>query len=139
MPDTEDEIVEALSLGTPAYKRMDLVGELGNLNVHLSRPIVENILVWVLNKDPNAIVRHEAAFVLGRLHRGSKPLSITSVGVLCETALHDPSGVVRHEAAESLGCIPDPRVRKVLEQLLFDISEDVVETARIGLERHDLA
>lgn len=32
-----------------------------------------------------------------------------------------------------------PRVRKKLERLLCDSSEDVVETARISLERYDHA
>lgn len=137
IPENEEAVIEALSFGAPVHERMDLVEELGNVNRHLSKHFVEKILVRVLREDPNAIVRHEAAFVLGSLHWGGKTLSTASIDALCETALHDPSSVVRHEAAESLGCIFEPRVRKALEQLRFDSSEDVVETARISLKRHD--
>jgi hypothetical protein len=137
IPETEEAVVQALSVDTPVHERMDLVDELGNAKGSLSNNFVEKLLVRVLNEDPSAIVRHEAAFILGSLHRDRKPLDTASIDALCEAAVHDPSGVVRHEAAEALGCIPELRVRNVLERLLGDLNEDVVETARIGLERHD--
>ena len=111
--------------------------KMGHTNKHLSVQFVENLLVRVLEEDPNPIVRHEAAFSLGSLHWGVKQLSTGSVDKLCDAALHDASDVVRHEAAEVLGHLRLPYVRGTLEQLLHDSSGDVVETARIGLERYD--
>lgn len=137
IPETEDEAIAALSFDTAAYKRMDIVEKLGHTNKHLSVHFVENILVRVLKEDPNPIVRHEAAFSLGSLHWGVRQLSIGSVDKLCDVALHDASDVVRHEAAEVLGHLRLPCVPRTLEQLLHDSSGDVVETARIGLERYD--
>ena len=120
-----------------SHQRMDFLEGLGKVRGRLRKQFVEKLLVIVLREDSNAIVRHEAAFILGSLHRNGKPLSIASIEALCERALHDPSSVVRHEAAESLGWIPEPRARKALEQLLLDSNEDVVETARICLGRRE--
>ena len=137
IPESEGAAIEALSVDTAAYKRMDIVERLGHANKHLSMHFVENLLVRVLKEDPNPIVRHEAAFSLGSLHSGERQLTIASVDELCDAALHDVSGVVRHEATEVLGHIRLPQVRRTLEQILRDSSGDVVETARIGLERYE--
>lgn len=135
--ETEKRIVAGLSFSEPTYKRMDLVEKLGGADETLCRKFVEKILVLALNKDPSAIVRHEAAFSLGRLHRTVQPLTCPSVEALCQAALNDRSNVVRHEAAEVLGSISGFAVQRTLEILLNDPDEDVVETARISLARHD--
>ena len=137
-PKTKEAVIEAFSFGTPAHEKMDLVKELRHVNGHLSKQFVENVLVRVLREDPNAIVRHEAAFSLGCLHWGEIPLAAASVESLCEAAVNDPSSVVRHEAAEVLGGVSGPGVRKSLERLLGDPDEDVAETARISLARNDV-
>ena len=135
--EAEKRVIVGLSFSEPTYKRMNLVEELGDAGETLGRKFVEKILVLVLNKDPSAIVRHEAAFSLGRLHRTAQPLTCPSVEALCQAALNDRSHVVRHEATEVLGSIPGSAVQRTLKRLLNDPDEDVVETAHISLARHD--
>ena len=97
--------------------------------------LVEGVLVEVPRTDPNPIVRHEAAFGLGRLYSQHKAADSDRIDGLCAAALSDRSSVVRHEAAESLGEFPYPQARQSLRLLLDDPDEDVVETARISLAR----
>lgn len=130
--------IKVFAEDTSALERMDMVEGLLRTDTALESGAVELRLVGFLMKDTSAIVRHEAAFCLGRLHRTCKPLEAKSVEALCHAAQTDMSVVVRHEAAETLGYIHCLRVRKALKFLLDDPVADVVETARISLARHEL-
>jgi len=135
--EAEKQVLDGLSFDLPAHERMDLVEGLGHADEPLDQQFLQYVLIQVLKKDPNAIVRHEAAFSLGSLHCRGRNFSGAAIEALCDAAQNDPSNVVRHEAAEVLGWIVSPKVRKVLELLLCDISDDVVDTARISLDRHN--
>jgi HEAT repeat protein len=81
----------------------------------------------ILERDPNALVRHEAAFSLGQLgfESGINPLS--------HAVESDPSFFVRHEAAIALGVIGSEKAREALIGALGDSSEDFRESALIAL------
>jgi HEAT repeat protein len=73
--------------------------------------ILVSLLLRTLREDPNAVVRHEAAFVLGRVHDLHSDLVGDEVFLaLCKSARTDSSIIVRHEATEVLGNLADPRV-----------------------------
>src|SRR5690242_11536035 len=67
------------------------------------REFTENILVRVLELDPDPIVRHEAAFALYKLNKKGQIAGKIALQALCKSARSDISTVARHEAAESLG------------------------------------
>ena len=80
---------------------------------------------------PSALVRHEAAFVVGE----STPQST----FLDYSALHDPNPVVRHEACLAMGH-PSNRKASVYRWVLRYISEHdtdemVRDSARVALKR----
>lgn len=81
----------------------------------------------VLKKDPNELVRHEAAFSLGQmcLRSGIKPLE--------DATRNDPSLFVRHEAAVALGVIGSQEARETLQKALLDSSEQVRDSAVVAL------
>ncbi len=84
-------------------------------------------IATVLKKDPNELVRHEAAFSLGQmcLRRGIKPLE--------NATKNDPSLFVRHEAAVALGVIGSQEARETLQKALSDSSEQVRDSAVVAL------
>lgn len=96
---------------------------------------IEGVLVRVLEKDTDPIVRHEAAFTLYKLSTMHHISGMQALESLCNSARSDISTVARHEAAESLGFFHDPRSLTTLQGLLNDPNPDVVATARISLER----
>ena len=81
----------------------------------------------VLRDDPNALVRHEAAFSLGQMCYSS------GIGPLAEATVGDPSMFVRHEAAIALGVVGSGDARGVLERALSDKDQSVVESAVVAL------
>ncbi len=81
----------------------------------------------VLLYDPNALVRHEAAFSLGQMGYAS------AVDALIHAMLNDESQFVRHEAAIALGVIGSERAREALMKALKDESREVRESAEIAL------
>src|SRR6185312_1373555 len=123
----------------PDMVRMSCLEQLGDMQV-IPRPQgLMRLLLRTLRKDPNAVVRHEAAFVLGRIHELHSDLVGDEVFLgLCNSARTDPSAIVRHEATEVLGNIEDPRVMGVLQEIAQDGNLDIALTAILGLERQEL-
>lgn len=97
---------------------------------------VEATLVHTLRHDPDGIVRHEAAFVLGELYSRGAICGDRAISALCHAARHDRSVVARHESAEALSVFSLPLATETLTALLTDPIPDVVATARIALARH---
>ena len=115
--------------------RMRCLEQLADMQAIPDQQAVEELLVRTLQEDPNAVVRHEAAFVLGRIHGLQKDsISEEVLSALCESARTDPSIIVRHEATEVLGKLNDARILAVLRELAEDGNPDVSATAKIGLE-----
>lgn len=85
----------------------------------------------VLLNDPNALVRHEAAFSLGQMGYAK------AVDALISAMLKDESPFVRHEAAIALGVIGSESARRALIQALNDESKEVRESAEIALVNLD--
>jgi HEAT repeat protein len=128
-------IQTSLAFSNPDTVRMRCLEQLLDLPEMPNLRLLVNILLRTLREDPNAVVRHEAAFVLGRLpDLPSDLISDQIVSALCERARIDPSIVVRHEATEVLGNLDDSRVDDVLRELAEDDNPDVALTAKLGLE-----
>lgn len=93
---------------------------------------VENIvecLIKVLKEDANPIVRHDAAYLLGKLQ------SLKAINALCEAATTDKSPLVRHEATEILAFLPyTNETKSALQKSLNDPIREVRETAQIVVE-----
>jgi len=89
-------------------------------------------LTRVLGGDECPVVRHEAAFCLGRLG-GAK-----ATRALTKAMLHDPDPLVRHEAAEALGDMANEKTRQALSQAESDQCEVVRRTAVLALQELEL-
>ena len=85
----------------------------------------------VLERDKNALVRHEAAFSLGQLGYPA------ATAALSNAVKSDPSYFVRHEAAVALGVIGSEDARETLNEALKDESVEVRESAIIALANLD--
>lgn len=89
-------------------------------------------LNFCLQNDPNAIVRHEAAYILGELH------DTRSVPILKNAIESDSNKFVVHEAAlalANLGNLGYPESENIFQKLLEYPDPDVVDTAEICLQR----
>jgi len=84
-------------------------------------------IAHVLKKDPNELVRHEAAFSLGQMGYSS------GIAPLEDATKNDPSMFVRHEAAIALGIIGSPNATETLERALDDPDGPVRESAVVAL------
>jgi HEAT repeat protein len=116
-------------------ERMDCLSQIPMLPLRSLEDFVEELVVSVLQNDPNPIVRHEAAFVLGQLYSTGHIVGRRSLAALCECAQGDRSVVVRHECAESLGSFRGRKAFVTLQSLLHDPEPDVVVTSLIALDR----
>lgn len=124
------------SMPESAARRMDIVASLLSPKSAINDSVdPEVFLVNVLKNDPDGIVRHEAAFVLGHLYERGRIQGDQALLALCEVAKNDPSIVARHEAAESLSSFPHSAATAALRELLDDPIADVAATARIAIER----
>lgn len=86
------------------------------------------ILEQILKNEPNAIIRHDAAFALSYFNT---PIART---ILVNAAMEDKNPLVRHEIAEALSFHPlTLTTKKALEHLLEDSIKEVRETARMVL------
>lgn len=91
-------------------------------------------LEQVLSADASALVRHEAAYLLGQLgdFRAHEAL---------ERCLRDAreDAMVRHEAAEAMGAIGDMRAQPLLREFADDATapREVRETCELSLARID--
>ncbi len=81
----------------------------------------------ILKFDENDLVRHEAAFSLGKMCLSS------GISPLVDATLNDPSMFVRHEAAIALGVIGSKEAKNALEKVLNDPEKSVVESAVVAL------
>lgn len=90
---------------------------------------IEDILVYVLKNDKNAIVRHEAAYQLGE-HEVLERLPD-----LIDAILHDPNEVVRHESIEAVGLMRKIDAIKDIEPALKDHNESVRQTAELVIKQ----
>jgi HEAT repeat protein len=134
-PDLFKQLRKELSLAASACQRMDVLEKLvggidGDDNCR-----VEKFLVDILRADENPIVRHEAAFVLGKLYELGDVRGEITLSQLCDSSLSDCSVVVRHEATEVLGCFNSSRAIIALRILKDDPNQDISATAQISLER----
>lgn len=133
--DFTESLRAELSSGS-AFRRLEaleeLVGGAGGVD---DAGRLEGIIVDVLRGDENPVVRHEAAFVLGKLYELGEVRGEMSLGQLCDSALGDGSVVVRHEAAEVLGSFDAGRAIATVRMLVDDPDPDVSATARLSLER----
>ncbi len=87
------------------------------------------LLIDALNNDPSALVRHEAAFGLGRIGK------LAHCDALRKAVISDTSELVRHEFASSLGDIADHKSLPTLKRALKDKSEVVVESALYAINK----
>ena len=130
-------IQDSLSLINTDSVRMRCLEQLAYMQEIPSAHVVAGLLLRTLREDPNPVVRHEAAFALGRLPQLEIQRDLVSdeiFSALCQSARTDPSTIVRHEATEVLGNLEDSRVARVLHELAKDDNPDVALTAKLGLE-----
>ncbi len=99
--------------------------------VDLAGDDVVDDIAEVLLHDPNALVRHEAAYSLGQLGYAK------AVDALIYAMLNDPNPFVRHESAIALGVIGSERAREALIKALNDERIEVRESAVIALANLD--
>ncbi|HEY6185236.1 MAG TPA: HEAT repeat domain-containing protein [Terriglobales bacterium] len=129
-------VVELMQASTTSpAERMSCLEWLGEGIDKISGPKVEAILARMLMDDDNSVVRHEVAFLLGRLYGLNQIEGTRALEVLCLSGLNDQSPLVRHEAAESLGWFHTKEAIDVLRRLENDSIPDVAATASIALEQ----
>src|ERR1051325_5608471 len=129
-------VVELMQASTTSpAERMSCLEWLGEGIDKISAPKVETILERMLMDDDNSVVRHEVAFLLGRLYGLNQIEGTRALEVLCLSGLNDQSPLVRHEAAESLGWFHTKEAIDVLRRLENDSIPDVAATASIALEQ----
>jgi HEAT repeat protein len=132
---TFKQLRKELSVAASACQRMDILEKLvGGIDGD-DKCYVEKLLVNVLRADGNPVVRHEAAFVLGKLYELRDIKGEITLSQLCNSSLSDSSVVVRHEAAEVLGVFNAGKAIATLQILVDDPNHDISATAQISLER----
>jgi len=90
---------------------------------------VADLMVWVLEHDDNAVVKHEAAFQIAARNMRSKiPDLIASVE-------NDPSGLTKHESLEALGLMRAFEAEDMVKRYCSDPNPDVKQTAEFVLKR----
>ena len=108
--------------------------ELGDKTKLMGREIAYLSLTHLSIYHPSALVRHEAAFVIGEY----SPQQSTFLDI---PALHDSDPVVRHEACLAMGAPINRCVRKYNGILGYiaetDSSEMVRDSAKVALRRRN--
>lgn len=100
--------------------------------VKTSDPLYEKIadmLVWVLQNDDNGVVKHEAAYEIGKQNM------INKIPDLLRAAVHDDDILVRHEAVEALGLMKTDEFKEKVKVCLNDPAKEVRATAMFVLKR----
>lgn len=118
-----------------AGRRSLWIGRLLTVTLSQAPTAIEKCLVAILSEDPNGIVRHEAAFVLGELYERHIISGDLALQALMRAARCDASVVARHEAIESLAAFRGDQVRDLLLELASDRNDDIAKTAAIALEQ----
>ncbi len=131
----DKKIEHDLSQIVSPAKRMDALERLSEGVEKHHGPVIEKILTDSLSTDDNSVVRHEIAFLLGRLYGQGCINGHLALDALCRSALTDSSPLVRHEAAASLGWFQNQKALQVLDELKRDPHPDVVATAWIAIEQ----
>lgn len=116
-------------------QRMDWVEDVADGSAHWRGSPLEDLLVAILTQDQHPVIRHEAGFVLGKMHTARRIEGKRALAALCSSALDDPSMVVRHECAEALAAFDGALVEEVLQRLMRDSDPDVAATAALSWER----
>lgn len=111
--------------------RYKIVNALPALPLSLAKPLA----FYALRFDSSALVRHEAAFVIGAT------LSSDLEAGLMDAVQGDPSFLVRHEAAMALASVGTAKSLSVLERGLEDTSSEVAVSCRVAISsiEHRLA
>lgn len=128
-------MLKDLQESVPAYLRQDRIGDLGSVTDAAHASEMEEVLVSILINDKNPVVRHEAAFSLGRLFSSGAIVGVSALEALKTSVTTDLSVIVRHESAEALGNFPCQEATKALQMALNDLYDDVIETAMLSLCR----
>ena len=90
---------------------------------------VADLLVWVLEHDDNAVVKHEASFQIAARNMRSKiPDLMTHIE-------NDPSGLAKHEAIEALGLMRAFEAEELVKKYCTHANPDVKQTAEFVLKR----
>jgi len=87
-------------------------------------------LAQAMKRDSSALVRHEAAYVLGQTEN---VMAVEYLSEVLDDRGEEP--MVRHEAAEALGAIATDDCARILEQYVEDEEVVVRETVEIALKR----
>jgi hypothetical protein len=112
-----EQLLERLtSTSIPASERMKALCCIGACATAAAADSLERTLTAVLYRNTNPIVRHEAAFILGKLYRAQRIRGTRALIALCEAANSDESVVVRHEALEVLAAFPHQRALNALQK-----------------------
>lgn len=114
--------------------RVDSVWLLSEMRdfVKVNDPLYEKIadmLVWVLQNDKNGVVKHEAAYEIGRQNM------INKIPDLLLAAVQDDDILVRHETVEALGLMKTDEFKEKVKVCLKDPAKEVRETAMFVLKR----
>jgi len=92
----------------------------------------------VLERHPDLMVRHEAAFVLLDFEEKnpslSKKMRAVITNALSKRARYDKSLVVRHETLEALGYVGDESCMNLLLQSTKSRNKDIRESALFALQ-----
>lgn len=113
-------------------ERFDMIEEILETKLDAARKKLEIFLVHVLERDEDPVIRHEAAFVLGKLKDRNTINGDLASRALCLTVNKDASLIVRHEALEALCSFEGEAVGALLEQFLDHENTDIRATAAIS-------
>jgi len=90
---------------------------------------VADLMTWVLQNDPNGVVKHEACFQIAARNMREK------ISDLINSVLNDERVLVKHEALESLGLMRAFESEKLMASAINDPNPDVKETAAFVQKR----
>jgi len=129
-----DKLSHILQNSDDESLRIDSVWLLSEMRdfVKENDPLYEKIadmLVWVLQNDKNGVVKHEAAFEIGRQNM------INKIPDLLNAAIHDDDILVRHESVEALGLMKTDEFKEKIKVCLKDPAKEVRETTFFVLKR----
>ena len=132
---TKKEILHVLLQGDRDYLVfgvLDKFADLANNKKDL------DLLLKLLEKHPNPIVRHEVAAQLAKLRMKSPHLFARTkrlvINALLECVSKDKSPTARHEAIEALGYVGDLSVLPIMRTFLSDSDADIRSTTRIAID-----
>ena len=129
-----DKLSHILKNSDDESLRIDSVWLLSEMRdfVKVGDPLYEKIadmLVWVLQNDKNGVVKHEAAYEIGKQNM------INKIPDLLQAAVHDDDVLVRHESVEALGLLKTDEFKERMKVCLNDPAKEVRATAMFVLKR----